>query len=58
MADEHRTDLVKKVKNPLLTAAAAGFQFENFTNSAYIVPVTQSEGCVQPEEGTITLIKK
>lgn len=49
MADDYRSDVVKNVKNPLLTAAAVRFPFENSTNAAYLVPVTQNEGCLCPE---------
>lgn len=56
MADGYRSDSVKNVKNPLLTAAAARFPFENSTNAAYLVPVTQSEGYLCPE-GKNKLIK-
>lgn len=30
----------RKVKNPLLSAAGEGFPFENYTENAFLVPVT------------------
>lgn len=50
MADKYKADAIKKVKNPLLTAAGIGFPFENFPSSAYLVPVTQNEGSLHPED--------
>lgn len=36
----------RKVKNPLLSAAGEGFPFENYTENAFLVPVTSVKPAV------------
>lgn len=36
----------RKVKNPLLSAAGEGFPFENYTENAFLVPVTPATPAV------------
>lgn len=36
----------RKVKNPLLSAAGEGFPFENYTENAFLMPVTPATPAV------------
>ena len=40
------SDTVRKVKNPLLTAAGQGFPFENFAENVMLMPVTPATPAV------------
>ncbi|XP_046489225.1 SEC23-interacting protein isoform X1 [Neodiprion pinetum] len=47
------SDTSRKVKNPLLSAAAVGFPFEDFSGNAVLMPVTPATSSVLQDEGEI-----
>lgn len=46
MGDKHKSEIVKPVKNSLLSGASHGFPFENFQGSSMLIPVSQGSPSV------------
>lgn len=50
MAEGRNSDTSRTVRNPLLSAAGSGFPFENFSDRARLMPVSENSPAVLSEE--------